>query len=133
MRRALAVKMGLAVILWFFTAPFFHLHAADTEGHHHHQEVSHDQDAIVHFHLPAFRGAGDGAAFSPAGEDEKPLDSFAIAQKHILVRVLLLVPSARVEMRQPALTFVQRMAAPRTPRAHDPPELRATTPRAPPF
>ena len=132
MRRALAAQTGLAVLLWFFAAPFFHLHAADTEALHHHREVGHDQDAIVHFHMPGHHAAREGVAASAPDEDEKPLDSFAIVQKHTLVLTVPFLNTARSELPQPAPDLTHRVAVPRTPRGHDPPDLSATHPIAPP-
>jgi hypothetical protein len=132
MRRALTANTGLAVLLWFFAAPFFHLHAADTESLHHLREVGHDQDAIVHFHMPGRHSAGHGVAVSSPDEDEKPLDSFALVPSQTVVRPLPFLLSARIEAPQRAPDFTQRLAAPRAPRGHDPPDLLATKPRAPP-
>jgi hypothetical protein len=132
MRRALAAQTGLAVLLWFFAAPFFHLHAADTEGRNHHQELGQDHDAIVHFHMPGHRGAGAGVDVSSPGEDEKPLDSVAIVQKHTLGLTAPFLNTARIELRQPGPDVAQRVVVPQTLRGHDPPDFRPTHPRAPP-
>jgi hypothetical protein len=132
MRRALALKTGLAVLLWFFAAPFFHLHASENEGQHHQREIGHDQDAIVHFHLPGHHLAGKDAMVSTPGENEKPLDSFAIVRARISGSVQPFVPMARMEAPLPSAENSGRIAAPSAPRAHDPPDLQSTKPRAPP-
>ena len=132
MRRALAAQTGLAVLLWFFAAPFFHLHAADTGSLRHDQEVGHDQDAIVHFHMPGHHAVGAGVELSAPDENEKPLDSFAIVQKHTLVLALPFLIATWMDAPQLAPDFLQRMVVPHTPRAHDPPSVAAIAPRAPP-
>jgi hypothetical protein len=132
MRRALAAQTGLAVLLWFFAAPFFHLHAADPDGRRHHQEVGHDHDAIVHFHMPEHHGAGAGVDVSSPGEDEKPLDSFAIVQECGPSQPLPFVSAERVQLARPAPALAEHVVVQYRPDVPDPPALDASNPRAPP-
>jgi hypothetical protein len=131
MRQSLAAQTSLAVLLWFFAAPFLHLHAADAEDHSH-EETGHGHDAIVHFHTPDRHAVGEDVEASAAREDEKPLDSFAIVQRHAAILALPFVTAARVETPRPLLDSAEPMVVPYTPQAHDPPDLRASGPRAPP-
>jgi hypothetical protein len=131
MRRSLAAQTGLAVLLWFFAAPFLHLHAADSDDHDH-EEAGHSHRAIVHFHMPDHHATGQGSALSAPDEDEKPLDSFAIVQKHASFSLLIFPCVLRIETWQASLDWRGEVAIPSIPRAHDPPALETTNPRAPP-
>jgi hypothetical protein len=133
MKRALAAKMGFAVLLWFLAAPFFHLHAADTGDSHRHQVTGHDQDAIVHFHLPGPHPSGRGVTVSSSGEDEKPVDSNAVVQARTALGGLPFLALRHVESPAPVLNPARGLVIAFTPQAHDPPESRTAQPRAPPF
>jgi hypothetical protein len=69
---------------------------------------------------------------SAPDEDEKPLGSFAIVPKHAPVPAPMWWIVARAEIQQSAPDSAEEVVVPHTPRAHDPPILRTTHPRAPP-
>ena len=131
MRRALAANTGLAVLLWFFAAPFLHLHAAGSEDHHQ-SEADQDHDAIVHFHMPGHHVAQRDVAASATDDDEKPIDSLAVIQKHSSLLRLPVLIATRLEPALSAAHSTEEVVVPYTSRAHDPPDLPATSPRAPP-
>ena len=133
MRRAVAVHTLLAVVLWFFTGPFLHLHASEADQFHHHQQVGADQDAIVHFHLPAAHRPSGGTSLSGADESERPLDSVAIVGTYAPGLSAPFVITARVEAPKIANNLKDYAVAAQAPRAHDPPGLRVTHPRDPPY
>lgn len=132
MRRTLAAQTSFAVLLWFFTTPFLHLHGAEAEDHHHEEEAGHGHDSIIHAHLPDHHASGHDVEISEADEDEKPLDSFALLQKYVPNLSSPFLIAARFELARVIPVPTEQVVVPFTPKAHGPPSLGKTNPRAPP-
>jgi len=132
MRRTLAAPTGLAVFLAFFAAPFLHLHTAEADDHHHDEPAEHVRGAIVHVHLPDGHAADHhNADLTLPKEHELSLSVFAVVVKQRALPALPVLLAARAEA-EPPVVSAEPFVLLCPPRAHDPPALDSTQPRAPP-
>jgi hypothetical protein len=127
-RSAAAIEISLALLLAFFFAPFEHVHV-DSEGAHAHSGEIHAHffppHAAAHFTSGVQIGADDDDEHANA----RSLDTFTLVLPNSLPlftpRRAPAIPVSTVETAAPIAVVEER--------AHDPPCLDQSTPRAPPL
>jgi hypothetical protein len=128
------IPLCLALVVAFWMSPFQHVHVAS--GHEESAEHHHDHDAesaIVHIHFDgvAVPGTGGTSRLDDVDSDHvaRSLDTFkAISHLPVLISVGL---ESRVLDFPPQHSSVNIVEAVES-RAHDPPLLDRSLPRAPP-
>jgi hypothetical protein len=128
MRRTVAVETGLALLLAFFVAPFQHIHTAPDGDHADAGEIH------AHFFLPhAATPIRSGVNIENDDDDDhahaRSLDTFTLVLPNALP--LCLPSRAPAIVVDPADTVAPIAIVEE--RAHDPPCLDGSTPRAPPL
>src|SRR5580692_8455611 len=128
MRRTVAIETSLALLLAFFFAPFQHVHTGPEGDHADAGEIH------AHFFLPhTVAHALPGVHIEAEDDDDhahaKSLDTFTLVLPDGLP--LYLPSRAPVQAADPAEQVAPIAAVEE--RAHDPPSLDNSTPRAPPL
>jgi hypothetical protein len=132
MHRAAAIETSLALLLAFLLAPFQHVHTGSDHGDHHHAGEIHAHFFIAHAHSAPHATGGINAE---AGDDD---DDHAHARS---VNTFTLVIPNGLPAFLPSRASATSLAPAETSdpleiieeRAHAPPSLRTSTPRAPPL
>ena len=132
MRRVAAIETSLALLLAFCAAPFQHVHTGPDSDHAHSGEV--------HSHFWSSHGFSPQAAHPESGvhieadddddhEQARSLDTFTLVLPHVLP---LGLPSRAPAIADSATPTIAPIAVVEE-RAHDPPSLDNSSPRAPPL
>lgn len=134
MTRWLAIPVSLAVVVSSYGSPLLHLHA---HAHSTHSSLVHGTGlSSSHGHLPKaeerFKPSSGGQAVQTEHFGDDDAVFLAFAQNTIQTPLLPAVVPEATAVLCPVTTSGGRVTKP-VPRSHGPPNLPATSPRAPPL